>query len=95
MLTQQQRVTVLTTLSPDTIAALRRQIHGCEMCSTEASFPFGELLMRLTGCRNGAAGYVVSGDLHCPSCITPLEPETLVELQAGIGQAARHASAMS
>jgi len=88
VLTQQPQVTVSIVLSTDTIAAVRRQVHACETCSPRASFPFGELLFRLTGRREDPTDYVLSEDIHCPACISPLDPETLVELQSGIGRAA-------
>jgi hypothetical protein len=88
MLTQQPQVTTLMTLSTDTIAAVRRQIHGCESCSPAASFPFGELLFRLTGRHGFLTSYVLSDDIQCPSCIGPLDTETLVEIQIGLGRAA-------
>jgi hypothetical protein len=89
MLTQQPQVTVSMVLSADTIAAIRRQIYGCETCSADASFPLGGLLLRLTGYREVPTDYVLPGEIHCPSCISPLDTETLVELQIGIGRAAR------
>ncbi len=88
MLRQQQHVTVCINLSADTVAALRRQIHGCEACSEQASLPFAELLMRLTGRRESSGDVVISEDIHCPACISPLDTDTLVEIQYGKGQAA-------
>ena len=88
MLKQQQLPSVSLTLSPDTIAALRRQVHGCEMCSPQASMPFAELLARLTGRGDSATDYVMSSDIQCPSCVSPLDADTLVEIQQGIGRAA-------
>ena len=88
MLKQQQLPSVSLTLSADTIAALRRQVHGCEMCSPQASMPFAELLARLTGRGDSATDYVMSSDIQCPSCVSPLDADTLVEIQQGIGRAA-------
>src|SRR5713226_1135592 len=89
MLKQQPQLSVSITLSADTIAAVRRQIHGCEICSRQASLPFAELLARLTGRRDLSRDTVISEDIHCPYCISPLDAaDTLVDIPLGIGRAA-------
>ena len=88
MLKQQPQLSVSITLSADTIAAVRRQIHGCEICSRQASLPFAELLVRLTGRRDLSGDTVISEDIHCPYCISPLDADTLVDIPLGIGRAA-------
>jgi hypothetical protein len=89
MLKQQQQLGVCINLSADTIAALRRQIHGCEICSENATLPFAQLLIRLTGhIESSEESMMISDDIQCPSCINPLDIDTLVELQKGIGRAA-------
>jgi hypothetical protein len=88
MLKQQQHLGLCLTLSADTIAAIHRQVHGCEICSEQASLPFAELVVRLTGRRELSDEYVIADDVHCPSCINPLEFDTLVEIQHGLGRAA-------
>jgi len=88
MLKQQPQLGVSITLSADTIAAVRRQIHGCEICSLQANLPFAELIVRLTGRRDFSRDTVISADLDCPYCISPLDADTLVDIPVGIGRAA-------
>ena len=75
MLKQQPQLSVSITLSADTIAAVRHQIHGCEMCSRQANLPFADLLVRLTGRRDLSRDTVISEHIHCPYCISPLDAE--------------------
>jgi len=88
MLKQQQHVSVCITLSADTIAAIHRQVHACEICSDQASLPLAELVVRLTGYHQPSRDYVIADEIYCPSCISPLDTDTLVEVQHGIGRAA-------
>jgi hypothetical protein len=88
MLRQQQQLTVSISLSADTIAALSRQIQGCEACSEHATLRLAELLTRLTGYRESPADYVIADDIHCPLCVAALAPHSLVKIRAGIGRAA-------
>jgi hypothetical protein len=88
MLKQQPQLSVSITLSTDTVAAVRRQIHGCESCSPQANLPIAELIVRLTGCRDFSRDTVISEDIDCPYCISPLDADTLVDIPLGIGRAA-------
>src|SRR5712692_12074994 len=88
MLKQQPELSVSITLSADTIAAVRRQIHGCEACSPRANLPFAELIVRLTGRRDLSTDCVLSEDIDCPSCMSSLDADTLINIPFGIGRAA-------
>ena len=86
---KQQQILVLTpTLSADTVAALRSHIYGCEACSEETLVPVKELLMRLIGKIQACRDEFISEDVSCPSCESPLDPDTRVKTQIGIGRAA-------
>jgi hypothetical protein len=88
MLKQQQFLSLSPALSADTVAALRRQIHGCEACCEQAILPFTELVMRLIGRLENRSDQLISEQVSCPSCESPLDTDTLVKIQFGIGQAA-------
>src|SRR5437879_11191189 len=88
MLKQQPQLSVSITLSADTIVALRRQIHGCEICSPQAHLPFAELIVRLTGRRDLSTDCVLSEDIDCPNCLNSVDADTLVNIPFGIGRAA-------
>jgi hypothetical protein len=87
MLKQQQQLSLSITLSPATIAVVRHQIHGCEVCSMQANLPLGDLLVRLTGCGD-LTEYIISEELNCPRCVNPIDPGTLVETRRGMAAAA-------
>jgi hypothetical protein len=81
MLQQQQSVGLSITVSVQTLAGIRRSIHGCDTCSDNARISFAQLLERFIGRFNSGPEYVLTEDVLCPSCMTPIECSTLVELQ--------------
>jgi hypothetical protein len=88
MLRQEQRLIAAISLSAGTIAAIRGQIQGCETCSTQAALRLAELVVRLTGRHDSTHDCVVFEDIHCPSCISLLDLDTLVEVRTGAARAA-------
>jgi|SwirhisoilCB3_FD_contig_61_1649220_length_376_multi_2_in_0_out_0_1 hypothetical protein len=89
MLRQQQSLGLLITVSEGTMAEVRRAIHACETCSTNAQVSFEHLLDRLTGRFNREREYVLNEDLSCPSCFSPIENGTLIEVQGTVKVALR------
>jgi hypothetical protein len=89
MLSQQQSLGLLITVSAGTLAEIRRAIHGCETCSANAQVSFEHLLDRLTGRFNLEREYVLTEDLSCPSCLSPIENGTLIEVQSTVKVALR------
>jgi hypothetical protein len=88
MLKQQQTQGLLITVSPETLEGVRRAIHACETCSKNAQITFSQLLDRLTGYFHPEREYVLTEDVLCPWCMSPIDNETLLELQYGKGRAA-------
>jgi hypothetical protein len=80
LLKQQQSVNLLITVSPHTAALALRSIHACDICSNDADMPFARLLDRLTGHFGSEREYVLTDDLLCPWCDTPIADDTLVEV---------------
>jgi hypothetical protein len=80
LLKQQQSVILSITVSPHTVAVARRSIHACDACSNDANMPFAQLLDRLTGHFGSEREYVLTDDLVCPWCDTPIADDTLVEV---------------
>jgi hypothetical protein len=89
MLSQQQSLGLLITVSSGTLAVVRRSIHACETCSGNARVSFEHLLDRLTGRFNHERAYVLNEDLSCPSCRSPIDNDTLLELHCTMSVAAR------
>jgi hypothetical protein len=81
MLKQQQSVAPSITVSVQTLAGVRRSIHGCHACSDNAEISFARLLERFIGRFNSEPEYVLTEDVLCPGCMSPIENSTLVELQ--------------
>ena len=80
MLQQQPSLALQITVSPSTMALARRSIHACDTCSDAANIPFALLLDRLTGHFGSTREYVLTDDMQCPWCDTPIDDDTLVEL---------------
>jgi hypothetical protein len=89
MLRQQQSLDLFITVSAETLAAVRRSIHACETCSGNAQVSFEHLLDRLTGRFHPEREYVLHEDLSCPSCRSPIDNDTLLELHCTLSAAAR------
>ena len=88
MLKQQPSPALLITVSPETLAGVRRSIHACETCSLNAQVPFAQLLDQFTGFFQSDREYVLTEDLLCPWCMSPIDNDTLLELQCARGMAA-------
>jgi hypothetical protein len=88
MLKQQPSPALLITVSPQTLSVVRSSIHACETCSENAQVSFAQLLDRFTGFFHSDREYLLTEDLLCPLCMSPIDNETLLELQRGIGRAA-------
>jgi hypothetical protein len=88
MLKQQPSPAVLITVSSETLAGARRSIHACESCSNNAHVSFSQLLDRFTGFFHSDREYVLTEDLLCPWCMSPIDNDTLLELHCGRGRAA-------
>jgi hypothetical protein len=88
MLKQQPSPALLITVSPETLTVVRSSIHACETCSKNAQVPFAQLLDRFTGFFHSDREYVLTEDLLCPWCMSPIDNDTLLELQCGRGMAA-------
>ena len=80
MLKPQQSVNLMITVSPHTVEVARRSIHACDTCSTDANMLFAQLLDRLTGHFGSERAYILTDDLLCPWCDTPIADDTLVEV---------------
>ena len=87
MLKQQPSTGLLITVSPETLEGVRGAIHACETCSTNAQVTFAQLLDRFTGYFHSEREYVLTEDLLCPWCMSPIDTNTLLELQSGSGKA--------
>ena len=88
MLKQQPSTALLITVSPETLEGVRTAIHACEICSKNARVTFAQLLDRFTGYFQSDREYVLTEDLLCPWCMSPIDNDTLLELQYGRGRAA-------
>lgn len=88
MLKQQPSPALLITVSSDTLAGARRSIHACETCSKNAQVSFAQLLDRFTGFFQSEREYLLTEDLLCPWCMSPIDNDTLLELQSGMGMRA-------
>jgi len=88
MLKQQPSPVLSIAVSPETLSVARRSIHACETCSKNAQVSFAQLLDRFTGFFHSDREYVLTEDLLCPWCMSPIDNDTLLELQCSIGKAA-------
>jgi hypothetical protein len=84
MLKQQYSASLLITVSAQTVAAVRRSIHACDNCSSNAQVPLAQLLDRLIGRFHSEREYLLHDDVLCPSCMNPIAGDTLVELQCNM-----------
>jgi hypothetical protein len=82
MLKQHPSVTLSITVSNETLAGVRRSICACETCSRNAHVSFAQLLNRFVGPLSTECDYVFAEELQCPWCMSPIDADTLVELQA-------------
>ena len=80
MLRQQQSAALVIMVSEQTLASARRSIHACDSCSPNAQICFAHLLDRLVGHFGEEREYVVTEDLLCPVCVSPIASDTLVEV---------------
>jgi hypothetical protein len=88
MLKQQPSPALLITVSSQTLAGVRRLIHACEICSKNAQVSFAHLLDQFTGFFQSDREYVLTEDLLCPWCMSPIDNDTLLELHRGRAVAA-------
>jgi hypothetical protein len=89
MLSQQQSLGLFITVSAGTLAEVRNAIQACETCSGNARVSVEHLLDRLTGRFNLEREYVLTEDLSCPSCLSPIENGTLIEVRCTMKAALR------
>ncbi len=88
MLSTQNDLTLSLTVSVQTLESVRRAIHGCDACSSNALIPLTHLLDGLVARLDPDQEYIFDEDVCCPCCSSLLEGDTLVELQGMAGAAA-------
>ena len=76
---EEDRESVLFSVSGETLAVARRQLLGCESCSKMAEVPFKVLLDQVMQFSGVHTDYIMEERLTCPACGKDVTEETLVD----------------
>lgn len=81
---EEDRDTVLFTVSPEVAQAAIAQVASCESCNPDADWPFDAILDRVMLFSGVHTDYVVVEPPVCPRCRHTVTEKTLVEWAGGI-----------